>query len=382
MAAYLYDHLDDVDLEIAHSHLEDCDECANELFELRALERLVQESGPKESPEIPSRSGPQADASYSNVPITVLPITKGGPVAAALWTQTAALAASWVMILVLGVAIFLQHKQIGELRARASLVGDLESSLRAQTASLAELHGELESLRSAKDGSSEASAVTVADLKDAGGEVTLDANGKLKGLGSLPLQYEALVRTALVKRRAEIPGTLKELVGKGETVMGGGNGSKSFSLLSPVTEVVSRQIPIFRWRALPGASSYVVAIFDSKLNKVTESPVLSQTEWTPGRPLMRGATYSWQVTATKDANEIISPGAGAPDAKFKVLGVTEYEELVSAQKTYQGSHLLLGILYARAGLLEEARREFVALQAANPNSPLAKELLRSVHALG
>ena len=362
-AAYLSGHLDDVDLEIADSHLEDCEQCTNEMLELRALERLA----PRPAAVSPSALG---DREPNRLPrLRKVSLMKLG------------LAASWILIAILGVETFIQRKQVADLKARASSAQELESSLRAQSASISELQAELEGLRSANDNSNGSSTQNDIDLNDAAGLVKLDSRGALVGLGPLPAAYEGLVRAALTSGQVEISHAARELVGKRETLMGGRDTLNSFSLVSPVGEVVASRTPAFRWSPLPGATSYVVAIFDSNLNQVDASPPLPKPGWAAQKFLRRGAVYTWQVTAMKGANEIIiSPGAGRSDAKFRVLDVTQYEELASAERTYKGSHLLMGLLYARAGLLDDARREFTALQKANPDSSVAKELLRSVRA--
>jgi hypothetical protein len=53
-------------------------------------------------------------------------------------------------------------------------------------------------------------------------------------------------------------------------------------------------------------------------------------------------------------------------------------ELQEWTRAAGGSHLVLGVTYARAGLLEEAGREFEALVRENPESPLARQLLEQV----
>ena len=56
-------------------------------------------------------------------------------------------------------------------------------------------------------------------------------------------------------------------------------------------------------------------------------------------------------------------------------------ELAAARRAYGSSHLTLGLLYADAGLLREAEQEFRLVQKANPNSDLARNLLRNVQSL-
>ena len=109
--------------------------------------------------------------------------------------------------------------------------------------------------------------------------------------------------------------------------------------------------------------------------------MISQTEWTIPDSLERGRTYSWQVTAIKDGERIKSPTTPAPEARFIVLNASEAAELKKAKKKYYNSHLLLGVLYARAGLLDDAEWEFQALARANPKSAEAKNFLRNIEAL-
>jgi len=102
------------------------------------------------------------------------------------------------------------------------------------------------------------------------------------------------------------------------------------------------------------------------------------TAWTVTPPLARGQSYSWQVKAIKDGQQFQAPKPPAPQARFRVLGGQQADEIVRARRSYGSSHLVLGLMYARAGLLDEAARELRALQSANPNSDVARRLLASI----
>jgi len=112
---------------------------------------------------------------------------------------------------------------------------------------------------------------------------------------------------------------------------------------------------------------------------VISSPQLTTLTWTTAVP--RGHVYSWQVKALKDGQELTSPRPPAPQAKFRVVDQAKANELAQARRAYPSSHLTLGLLYADAGLLREAEQEFRQLQRANPNSDLARKLLRQVQSL-
>jgi hypothetical protein len=128
--------------------------------------------------------------------------------------------------------------------------------------------------------------------------------------------------------------------------------------------------------------SYKVIITDLRANyKVAaDSPDLPNTEWRVDRPLARGRVYTWQVTARTNGEPVKAPPRDAPEARFGVLEMEKVDELAQARRDYAGRHLTLGLLYAHAGLLDDAERELQALIAANPESPMAKNLMREVRA--
>jgi hypothetical protein len=218
-------------------------------------------------------------------------------------------------------------------------------------------------------------------LKDGPGQVLLDREGNLVGLGHLLPLHERAVKEALTSGHVDVAPSLAGLRGKAGILMGGTGEGVPFAVLSPVGVIVSNDRPSLRWQALDGASSYLVNVYDSNFNRLETSPSLSATTWTLTKPLARGGFYRWQVTAIKNGTEIKSPVSPAPEAQFKVLEQTWNEQLRRARREQGNSHLLLGTLYAQAGLIDDAEREFSALLAANPKSTIAQKLLHSVRAL-
>jgi predicted Zn-dependent protease len=53
-------------------------------------------------------------------------------------------------------------------------------------------------------------------------------------------------------------------------------------------------------------------------------------------------------------------------------------DIESARRGPANGHLLLAVLYAKAGAVDEARAELDLLAAENPNSPVVKELRASL----
>ena len=225
------------------------------------------------------------------------------------------------------------------------------------------------------------SPIMLALLKDGDGEISLDDQGRLSVPKPLHPSYQQVIKAALATQRVDAPKAIAELNDKPGRLMGGPNKSMDFALLSPVGTVVETERPVFRWRPLNRATSYRVAIYDADFNEVAASGPLSGDHWQITRGLERGSVYSWQVTATRDGQEIAAPTPPTPKPKFKVLEQGQANELDRARENYKGSHLILGVLYQRAGLLDRAESEFQALLDANPQSGVAERLLRNLRAL-
>ena len=181
----------------------------------------------------------------------------------------------------------------------------------------------------------------------------------------------------------KISKAIEQLRDPAASIMGSPS-TTALQLRAPVGEIVASERPTFRWRPFAGAISYQIIISDpaASYQEVASSPQLKGIHWTVDRPLKRGHVYTWQIIVRTADEELKAPGPEAPAAKFKVLDHATASKLVRAKKSYAGRRLALGLLYAEAGLLDEAERELKALVAANPRSQIAKSLLldlRSKH---
>ncbi len=227
-----------------------------------------------------------------------------------------------------------------------------------------------------------AQIAVVAQLNDgAGGQLTLDQEGKLAGADDLPPAYQSRLKEALRTRRIERSAQLNGLSRQTSPLMGAGDQKSEFSVIEPVGKVLLTNRPAFRWSRMEGANAYVVEVYDDKFNLVTTSPQSTDNSWATPQSLSRGKLYAWQVKAIKDGQEFESPRPPAPQAKFRILDQAKANELAKARRAYPSSHLTLGLLYAEAGLLNEAERELRLLQKANPQSEIARSLLKQIQAL-
>lgn len=211
-------------------------------------------------------------------------------------------------------------------------------------------------------------------LNDGAGTITLDSQGNFVGLESLSPPDQQRVKAALETGEVQVSKALKQLRDSSATTMGptmGGSSGGALALIGPAGAVIAGERPTFRWLPLNGATSYQITITDpaAGYKEVVSSPRLQGRKWTVGRPLERGRVYTWQITARAGDREVKSP-----EAKFKVLDPAAAGALARANKIYAGRPLALGLLYAEAGLLDDAERELKALVVANPQSPIAKSL--------
>lgn len=224
-------------------------------------------------------------------------------------------------------------------------------------------------------------AAVVAQLNDGGGHLSLDREGALSGADNLPPAYRNMLKEALGGRRLERSPQLKGLTRPGSSLMSSETQGGGFNVQDPVGSVLLSDRPTFQWSLLDGATGYVVEVYDEGFNLVATSPQLNGRSWAATQTLTRGKVYSWQVKAVKDGEEVKSPRPPAPQAKFRVLDRAKADEIARARRAHPSSHLTLGLLYAEAGLLKEAEQELRLLQRANPDSELARNLLRQVQAL-
>jgi hypothetical protein len=395
VAAYVNQELSPAEREVAAAHMEACDGCAEEVRDLLAFRATIP---PQTTPQREPVGAPAArdeSASFLRWP-ALRALFRPAPLALAL-----------LLLVVISALLLVSRRSVrrdgGEVAntnnpqtevtpapraAESPTPGVVEQALKGNDNTPANLNATtnlstsvpvIPGPRATDD--MERGDRLVAVLNDAGGHVTLDSRGRIAGLPAVTPASEQALRTALRTGRAPTPGSIGELVGQPGALLSGSAASTPFKLTSPVGTVVRKDRPTLEWQPLDGADSYTITVSDSDLNAVATSPPLKDTRWTLPRPLARGGTYIWQVTAMRAGESVTAPAPPAPEARFKVLSQAGLEELSAAETSDPTSHLLRGVLYARAGLLDEAEREFQALRQSNPRSPVARKLLRNLRQL-
>lgn len=364
LMTYAAGRLDEVDSELAESHLDICPPCAahvKELRDLAAQQDVVVDTSFRsvDGRVLPpaSRTGMVSALSLSSLRERILPVSL---------TLRVAGAVAMIALLVIAVALWVRTQKDGQElvdRHPTPLPSPSQPSVNPSPV---------------QQQATAAAAILLA-LNDGSGKITLDGQGNFTGLETFSPADQQRVKSAIETRKVQTPKTLRELRDSSSSIMGGSSGTV-FALLNPVGKITAAHRPTLRWRSLDGAISYQVTITDpaSGYQAVAASPELKGTSWTVDRALKRGRVYNWQVTARTAGGEVKAPAPNAPEAKFKVLEQATADALVKAKKDYTGRRLVLGLLYAEAGLLDEAEREFRALVAANSQSPFVRDLLRDV----
>ena len=366
MSDYVDGRLERIDEAALEGHVRDCKLCENEVRDLLSVKEQVNENaGRVYAPSLRPFVRPVSSVSPRR-PKFLMPLQIAAGLAAVLLL-------AWAISLPL-------RSQIADLRAQVEQLQRSNEDLTTQSTAAREMERELEDLKRRNadlQRDYEGAAQIAVSLSDGDGRVTLDRQGILKGVEALSAEDQKAVREALVRQRVELPSGVRSLAGQSGTLMGLDDRS-AYGLVSPVGTVVQGDRPTLRWRPLAGATSYVATIYARGFKVVATSGSMAATEWAVPTPLERGGTYSWQVRAVVDGKETVMPPPQAPEARFKVLERARLAEIERARKAYARSHLALGVLYAKLGLLDDAEHELRALLDANPKSPVAERLLRSV----
>ena len=198
-------------------------------------------------------------------------------------------------------------------------------------------------------------------------------------IAALPEDLKLTVSDAIQHGRVQLPPDVRRIhVGAAALSVSLGTNT-GFSLLGPFGEATSDTRPKFNWQPLPGAIGYTVAIVDQGLRPVQHSRGLRATSWRPRQPLARGRTYLWQVTATMHGgSKIVATSPSPSEALLRVIPRKLADEMTHFQRGHQDAHLVLGVLYAQAGMVTEGENELREVPQGNSSYALARRLLDSL----
>ncbi|HEU4766914.1 MAG TPA: hypothetical protein VFS77_06050 [Pyrinomonadaceae bacterium] len=356
LVPYVEGTADEIDREIIESHVALCSQCAEDIRDLQEFTRQ-----PVVSPVVPD-------------------VSRRTPPPAEVWQRpriwTSQLTAA------VAIAIFLLGITAGFLLWASRAKQPVHQAGPSSSPSLTPgpSPDQIAKQPSPEPSSSPRSELVFA-LNDGGRQITIDEDGLSTGLESLPPDLRTTVENVLASRKFYQSPAVRHVSEGAGRMRGGSDEQETIVQLSPAAVVIETDLPAFRWRAFEGASDYVVTVHDSNFRQIESSGAITGTEWVPPRPLPRGVVYSWQVRASVNGQTVISPKPPAPEVRFRVLDQKALAAIESARRTQGNSHLAMGVLYWKHGLMADAERELEALARANPNSTAAAELLRSLRSL-
>ena len=109
------------------------------------------------------------------------------------------------------------------------------------------------------------------------------------------------------------------------------------------------------------------------------SPVLPATarSWSPPQALLPNETYEWEVEALRDGNLLAkAPAPPEPEARFATLPNDGEKRLKNLRESFGSSHLVMGVAYAKAGLLVRRAGRVPSARARKPGERAAEEVAR------
>jgi hypothetical protein len=95
-----------------------------------------------------------------------------------------------------------------------------------------------------------------------------------------------------------------------------------------------------------------VEIFDERLQLIAESPALSAHQWRPTVPLPRSQVLTWEVRLDEDGQNTIAPRPPDPPARFRIASATAIDAARATESALEAA-----LIYAREGMIDEARRK-------------------------
>jgi hypothetical protein len=216
-------------------------------------------------------------------------------------------------------------------------------------------------------------ALTVT-LQDGGRTVGLTSDGTLAGFDGFGRDLRSRLTETLIQGRLPASPRAADTVARAGELMSDDVRTTPFAPVGPRATAVSSATPAFRWTALPGATTYRVRIVDERLTTVAISEPITTLTWRPDAPLPSRRVLSWQVEATTPDGARTTPEPPLAEARFTVLAPAERARVSEALATAGGSDLASAVVYAEAGLYDDADKALVRVLAANPASPIAAAL--------
>lgn len=388
--------------ELVEGHISDCTRCREEVREMRAFRATL-----STYPDMPLAPTPPPTWQERLRTTLRLPALRTG-----LQLGGAALVGACVMFLLIGkqpVAPAPPDNALALQQAR----NEVKQARQAQALAAAELAKEREAHTSTKRLMADVTqqrdtwkkkADQLAAARPHAGAMVTDTAGQL----ALVIPVGGAERQALATHHLVLPTERLADLQSTHLQMGDHEAAPAVTLLNPMGTFVASLRPTLRWKPFLNAARYEVRVVDVESNTLKahgvlqrlnekrwsvssalptegESPAkpgiaLQGTEWTlPAQSALEaGRTYRWTVTAYDAAGTVLAQPSAHQEARFRTLDTQAQQEIEGKRALYASAPLLLGVVYARHGVLSEAETAFRQALATDPNNNAARQWLAQI----
>jgi anti-sigma factor RsiW len=363
LEAYANGRLASTRLDSCRTHLDSCDACRAELEDLRVIKSEMsgfQRSEPSRR-ELERRKRRRGLTLPQAVSIATIVVVAG---AAVFWWERGSL---WRNKLSAAVSVGQPPVASAGSRGPTALAAPADSGASAAPA--------------ARTASVAPTAATklIAPPSPAAAHMQARDTRVADELNALPDDVRSAVSEAIQHGKLQLPTDATRLRGRAPPLSGAPTVNTGFALLGPFGEAISETRPEFSWQPLAGAIRYSVVIVDVGLHPVQRSPSLRKTVWRPRRPLRRDRTYLWQVTATlRGGSKVVASEPSPSETRLRIIPLKLADEMADFRRGHEEAHLVLGALYAQAGMLTESADELRKVPPGDSSYYTAQTLLKSL----
>jgi len=356
-------------LSYCQAHLDSCEACRAELEDVRTLQT--------ELASFPSRGANRVESGRRGrrrglaVPVTAsVVVVLGAGVAAVLWWRHAGPRTSNT--------VTTARVAPASAPTVASATSDTPASPAPTTRQVAAVPAAASAPRTAP-ALSAAPTTRVASAPIAAADIQTHGTQLAEEIAAVPGDLRLGVSEAIQQGRLQLPADVQRVHDRAVAPSQPAAANTGFSLSGPFGEATFETRPKFTWQPLAGAIGYTVAIVDQGLRPVQHSPGLRATTWRPRRALAHGRTYLWQVTATlRGGSKVVASSPSPSEATLRILPRKLADEIAHFQRGHRDAHLVLGVLYAQAGMVTEGASELRQVSPGDSSYDIARRLVESL----
>jgi hypothetical protein len=182
-----------------------------------------------------------------------------------------------------------------------------------------------------------------------------------------PMPIPTITPQRIELAELKLPNYLKDLRTKPDNLRGNNDGkSENITIISPNGKVIRETSPTLNFTKVEGVESYEISVYDGATQ--IKKDTISTNSWQIPVNLPKGKLYEWQVFAKSGDKNYLGQG------KFYLVSQADENKIRQAKDSLQR-----GKAFAEAGLLDEAKRQFLQYLKQNPSSQTVKKSLQQIN---